>query len=191
MTTTMIEICVSDADVLVNLSLTGHLELMGKVFDKVLIPDKVLREAQKKIATRGKGMSLRDAQLERWLQVINIDTASDLTIDELNSIKIFCESYDCFLGPGELKAAALANEKNINWLVSDDKEAKKYIEEFTDINCISLFEIISLCCIVNILNLEEGKLIFDEINAIRRPTKLTFEEIVKRTKKKFTQLGLI
>ncbi len=48
-------ICVSDADILVKLCRTGYLDLLEKLFAKVVIPGRVHMEAQNKIGTHSRG----------------------------------------------------------------------------------------------------------------------------------------
>jgi predicted nucleic acid-binding protein len=60
-------ICVSDADILVKLCRTSYLDLLEKLFAKVVIPGRVHMEAQKKIGTHSRGTSMAAAVQVGWL----------------------------------------------------------------------------------------------------------------------------
>lgn len=180
-------ICISDADVLVKLSRTGNLEILRDAFSKVLIGPKVEYEAKKKIGTHGRGVSLYQAQQEKWIEVINF---GQLLPEQHSSIKSFIQSYDMFLDPGELEAAALANELGIPFILSDDRNAKRNIEEYTDVKGLAHYEILSLLIRQEKLSIEEATRIFNDINSTRtHPIGIPFHGLFNRANSRLNELG--
>jgi predicted nucleic acid-binding protein len=185
-------ICVSDADILVKLCRTGYLDLLEKLFAKVVIPGRVHMEAQKKIGTHSRGASMAAAVQVGWLEVILLNDRTRFDAIQVNSTRTFCGNFEDLLGPGELEAAALAHELDIRWLLSDDRAAKDYIEECTDIIGLSHHEILALCCLENILSEQQAREVFEAIGATRtHPVGVPFEELMRRARKRFRELELL
>lgn len=176
-----LEVCVSDADVLVKLSITGNLGLLGEIFNKIFIPEIVHAEAQRKIATRSKGVSLAQAINENWLEVISVKDKDRFLFEERQSMNVFFESAKDFVDRGEAEAAALANELRVLIMISDDRGAGKYLSDFTDIIGLTHIEILCIAIALGIKSEEEAKDIFESINATRtKPHGNSFEVLKNR-----------
>jgi predicted nucleic acid-binding protein len=134
-----------DADIMVKLARAGELGLLGRLQRVILIPEKVRREALRKIGTKGSGgASIGDGMKQGWLRVVDVYNSPEFTMEQHASIQVFINSYRDFLGPGELEAAALAHEFGVPLMFSDDREAQRYIEAFTDVKVLRLHEVITL-----------------------------------------------
>jgi hypothetical protein len=67
------------------------------------IPEKVRREALRKIGTKGSGgASIGDGKKRGWLRVVDVYNSPEFTMEQHASIQVFINSYRDFLGPGEL-----------------------------------------------------------------------------------------
>jgi predicted nucleic acid-binding protein len=73
---------VCDADIIVKLARAGELAVMGRVQDTVLVPERVRKEALKKIGTHGKDPSIADCVREGWLHVVDVYDSRQLQPDE-------------------------------------------------------------------------------------------------------------
>lgn len=181
-------ICISDADVLVKLSKTGNLHLLNQAFPQVFIGPIVEREALRKIGTHGKGISLSQAKTEGWIQVVEIVRLSP---EQKLNIKVFTQTYEPFLDPGELESAAIAHELGIPLMLSDDRTAKRYIEEYTAVRGLAHWEILSLLIKRGELSPQEAQQVFTSINETRsRPIKISFNDLHQTAIKRIIGLGL-
>jgi predicted nucleic acid-binding protein len=182
-------VCISDADVLVKLCRTGNLSILKDAFGKIMIGPTVEHEAKRKIGTHGKGISLFQATREGWLEIIDIN---GLPPEKKQTIKLFCKSYEAYLDPGELEAAALATELGVFCILSDDRNAKRCIEEFTDSKGIAHWEILSILVEQGTLPEDEAEKIFDTINITRtHPITIPFKDLHIKSLHRLRNLKLI
>lgn len=122
----------SDADILIKLIRCSKLSILPEVFSEVVIPDAVEREISRILGRSGNG-ALGEAKDQGWL--MSIDTTapgSILDAEACRSIDIFVQSFRFNLHKGELAAASLGNELGIPWLLSDDRGARRIIEDITE-----------------------------------------------------------
>lgn len=186
-----LDICISDADILVKLCLTGHLGILGKVFKQVIIVKTVEEEAKRKLGRKIKGISISEAQSQGWLKIISVNDSNILEKEQIMNIEVFKRSYDCYLHPGELESAALANELGINLFLCDDRDAKKIIERETDKRGLAHWEVLTIGIMMKVISFEEAEKIFNDINSTRtHPIKYSFRELYKKAIKRIKDLKL-
>ncbi|WP_141264537.1 MULTISPECIES: hypothetical protein [unclassified Neomoorella] len=183
-------ICVSDADILVKFCKAGFLSLLGQLFNQVIVPKKVFEEAELKIGLQARGLSLHAAQQEGWLKSIDISNPqNDLTREQKHSILSYIETYRYSLDPGELEASAIAHELGIQILLTDDRTAKRLIQEWSELICIAHWEILWLCINVNLLKMSEAEKIFQALQTVvEYPVKIPFKELMKRSSNRLNYL---
>lgn len=184
MSTNKISVCISDADVLVKLSITGYLGILGEVFEQVIIVEKVEQEARKKIGKDAKGTTLFRAQKDGWLKIISAEDRNLFDHVQRTSINLFKKEYDCVLDPGELESAAVANELQIKFFLSDDANAKRIIQHDAGLDIIGLsyWEILIWAVENKVIIHEKAEQIFNSVNSTRSyPIKGTFNELYAKT----------
>lgn len=95
---------------LIALSLIGQLDLLPALFDEILIPASVYEE----VVLHGRGRpGAREIAQAEWLTVRNLETASPLPPELLG------------LDQGELDVILLAQEVKADWVLIDEKLARK------------------------------------------------------------------
>lgn len=95
---------------LIALSLVGHLELLHALFDELLVPVSVYEE----IVLQGRGRpGAREIAQADWLIVRNPETVSPLPAELLG------------LDQGELDVILLAQELQADWVLIDEKLARR------------------------------------------------------------------
>lgn len=172
-----LDVCISDADVLVKLCKAGYLEVLGKIIKTVIIPDKVLAEVKRKVATHGKGMSISKAIDIGFIKVYAVD---DLEPIQRKSFKAFVNSFIDHLGPGELKAAALANELDIKLMLSDDRDARNFINNNTNIKCVQFYYVLRLGELSKIITYDDVEKVYEAFNSCNRfPSSLSYIEMAQ------------
>lgn len=114
---TKITAAISDADVLIKLCKAGYLNILGDVFEYLYVPAVVLSEVESKIADGENNLSLTAVRSQGWLVVIGQE---DLKPEQKLTYASFIASYTDILNRGELHATALANEMNIDIILSDE-----------------------------------------------------------------------
>ncbi len=133
---------ISNSTPLICLAKIKQLELLKKLFKKIIIPESVMKE----VMIEGKpGFSVIDNAIkEGWIVVENPK-----------------KNFNINLGKGENDAIALAKEKNDS-LIIDDSIAIK-IADSMNIKCIRTTKVIFLALEDNILNKEQAKTLFLEL----------------------------
>lgn len=175
------KVCISDADVLIKLCNAGHIEILGLMFEEVIIPEKVYLEVVKKLEHH-KDHFVKVIK-EKLIKVMNL---SDLELNQRQGIDSFLISYRDSLDDGELHATALANELGIRLMLTDDRNATRLIQFCTDIMCVTHWEYICLCISEKKLSPQDGQAVFEKINAlVSHPISVQFVELMKRAELKF------
>jgi uncharacterized protein len=102
-------IVVADAGPLIHLSLLGRIDLLPTIYGRILVPDLVYKEVQ-----AGEGMAgaseVKDAS---WIDVVQHEPEADLF-----------RSLQAQLDPGEAAALWLGTERQADWILSDDRQAR-------------------------------------------------------------------
>lgn len=129
------DVCVCDADLLIELCVVHRLSLLRALFEQVLIPGRVCSEVNAKVRKTEAEASFIAASEEGWLEVVNLRDQAKFSMQQIRSMDILMESYRRKLDPGELEAAALLSELGIEVLLSNDREAKSVILGSSDIIC--------------------------------------------------------
>lgn len=179
------QIVVSDADVIIKLYKAKHLDVLEKLYTEVIIPGRVHKEILKEVG-------LPDPLTQyNWLNKINLNDRNILNPAQIYGIEITLQSFRYALDDGEREAFALAQELGIPVLLIDDISAKRIIENNSDILGISHFEILFQTLHKRILTPEDAENVFKDINAVvDRPIKTPFDDLMKRVRKRFNDLGL-
>jgi len=174
-------VCISDADVLIKICNSGHLEILSLLFEQVIIPAKVYEEVLRKL--RRYRSHLTQAIDKQLIKIISF---SQLKPIQRQGIESFLESYRDSMDDGELHATALANEFSIDLMLIDDRNAIRLIKNCTEIICVTHWEYIHLCIASNKLAFEDGQAIFESINStVTHPIGIPFAELMKRAAEKF------
>lgn len=107
-------IAVADSSPIILLSKIGHLQLLGNLFDRVLVPDGVRAELSSEGEQRPGSRELADFG---WIEIRSVRTSGVLT------------ALLEMLGPGEAHVIALAQElEEPATLLLDDLEGRRYAE---------------------------------------------------------------
>ena len=103
-------ILIADSSALIALSVVDKLEILERLFGEVYVPRAVYNEVSQENKTESHRLSLycRDRVL---------DISSDI-------------NFNISLGLGESEAMVLYKEKNADYLLCDDKKAKKFARNF-------------------------------------------------------------
>ena len=109
----MIAVC--NTSPIINLAAVGKLELLKKLYGKIVIPEAVYNE----ITIKGKGQpGDREVTTSNWIDVIHIKD------------NILLTSYAAELHPGEAEAIILAMELNADLLIIDEHHARSIASKF-------------------------------------------------------------
>jgi len=103
-------ILIADSSALISLAIVDKLEVLEKIFGEVYIPEAVFNEISKENKTGASKL---------------IDFCEDKIINISSNINI-----NITLGLGESEAIILYKEKNADFLLCDDKKAKKFAKGF-------------------------------------------------------------
>ena len=103
-------ILIADSSALVAIAIVDKLEILDKLFGKVLIPRAVYDE-----------ITIENREESKKLSNYTKDRVEDI------SSKI---NFNITLGRGESEAIILYKEKNADFLLCDDKKAKKFAQNF-------------------------------------------------------------
>lgn len=107
-------IVVSDAGPLIYLGAVGHLSLLQRLFDRVVVPEAVWREVVVVGADRPGAAATRAAT---WIQVLPVDARAVAPLRDR-------------LDPGEAEAIVLASAVHANLLLIDDQAGRQLAAEF-------------------------------------------------------------
>lgn len=102
------DLVVADAGPLIGLAIAGRIEILGALFEKVLIPRAVLEELQIE-ASRPGSFALSKAKEEGWLSTEDVAESADMT--QLTEV----------LDRGEAEAIVLAQSKDVRLLIDERK----------------------------------------------------------------------
>ena len=102
------DLIVADAGPLIGLAIAGRVEILGALFQKVLIPEAVLEELQIE-ASRPGSFALSKAKEEGWLSAENVPENTDMT--QLTEL----------LDRGEAEAIVLAQSRDARLLIDERK----------------------------------------------------------------------
>jgi len=187
------EICVSDADILIELCSVGRLCLLQYLFAKVAIPGRVHNEVMRLIqGTKGE-VAFRKLEEDGLLVAMNLRDRETFTMQQIRSMDILMESYRQRLDPGELEAAALLCELELEVLLSNDRAAKSIITDSSDINCqcLGVEEVLTLAEVRGVLSPCEAERIFHSLNNLRNyPKRAPWSELKFRAYERILGCGL-
>ena len=102
------DLIVADAGPLIGLAIAGRVEILGALFQKVLIPEAVLEELQIEASRLG-SFALSKAKEEGWLSAENVPENTDMT--QLTEL----------LDRGEAEAIVLAQSRDARLLIDERK----------------------------------------------------------------------
>ena len=102
------DLIVADAGPLIGLAIAGRVEILGALFQKVLIPEAVLEELRIE-ASRPGSFALSKAKEEGWLSAKNVPENTDMT--QLTEL----------LDRGEAEAIVLAQSRDARLLIDERK----------------------------------------------------------------------
>jgi len=108
---------VSDTSPILNLAIIGRLSLLNDQFEKIWIPDAVLDELRSEEDLPG-SQEIRVALQDGWLGVKKVQN--------YDQVKVLARELD----RGEAEAIALALEMKAEWILADEKEARKICKAF-------------------------------------------------------------
>lgn len=183
---TKITAAVSDADVMIKLCKAGYLSILGEVFERLYVPAVVFGEVINKITTEESILSLEAARSQGWLVVI---AQEDLEPEQMSTYASFIVSYEEILDWGELHAAALANEFNINVILSDDHSAKNIIEHLFQKEGLAYWEVLYLYGKINGLKPRQLEAIHNAVNqVVDRPIGVPFNRLMKRAEQRILEI---
>jgi len=103
-------ILIADSSALVALAIVDKLDILEKLFGEVYVPRAVYNEVRQENKEESKKLELYCED-----RVLDISTAFNFNIS---------------LGQGESEAIVLYKEKNADFLLCDDKKAKKFAQNF-------------------------------------------------------------
>ena len=108
-------IVVSNTTPLIGLASIQRFELLQQLFGEVYIPQAVYAESV--IAGSGEGSAKREVSGATWIKVVNVQDrlAVDVLLDELDL--------------GEAEAIVLARELNADWVLMDERKARRKLTQ--------------------------------------------------------------
>lgn len=101
---------VPDSSVLISLSQIGQLNLLKEMFSSIVIPEEVYNEVVNRGGNRKGALEVKKAG---WIKV--------LRVDNVQMVKALAENLDL----GEAEAIALALEIGADFVLLDEKDARK------------------------------------------------------------------
>lgn len=106
---------VSNTSPLINLARIGHLNLLPRIFGRLLIPEAVWQEA----VIDGEGQpGAKEIRQADWIE--------RATVSNRQLVRSLRQELD----PGEAEAIALAVEINADWLLMDERLARQTARHF-------------------------------------------------------------
>ncbi len=110
----MSKLIIADSSCLIGLSRIGKLEVLHKLFGKIIIPEAVYHE----VVVRGEGRKgAEEVKNARWIEQQKIEN------------KLAVKAFKVNLGKGEAEAITLAFECNADFIILDDLKARQMAEE--------------------------------------------------------------
>lgn len=103
-------ILIADSSALVALSVVNQLDVLEKIFGEVYVPRAVYEEVRQENKEESK-------RLERYCKDIVVDISTPF-------------NFNVTLGKGESEAIVLYEEKRADFLLCDDKKAKRFAQSF-------------------------------------------------------------
>jgi len=137
---------ISNSSPIINLGKQGILDLLGKCFDKIIIPFEVYEEIMKKENSL-EAVSLKKGIDEGWINMEKIAVVSLLNTGNL--------------GQGEKEAISLAYEKNGNLLI-DDETARKYAS-LLNVECHGTIYALYICVLKKLIDKRKARKIFENM----------------------------
>ncbi|MFZ5901737.1 hypothetical protein ACUM6F_00615 [Desulforudis sp. DRI-14] len=182
---------VSDADVLIKLCRAGHLNLLFRTIDRVYVPAYVFSEARYVLARHACRPLLDQAGKDGLFTVVDTVQGDGLTPDQRQGMAITRQSFRFMLDPGELEALALAVEFGIPYILSDDRAARRTIEEHSDVRVLRHPDLLYICQYNAEAYCKDIKRIFRDIQA-GESHRLggSFQDIMRRSRERVKELGL-
>ncbi len=187
MALTKITAAVSDADILIKLCEAGYLNILGDVFEKLYVPAVVLHEVESKITDGENNLNLKAFRAQEWLVEI---AQEDLEPEQRLTYSSFIVSYTEILDRGELHAAALANEINIDVILSDDHNAKNIIDHLFQKEGLAYWEVLYLYGNINGIPPRQLETIHNAVNQIvNRPIGVPFNRLMRRAEQRISDIN--
>lgn len=174
----------SDTDILIHLASGDQLDILDKLFDKIVIPwavynDELPRKAKDQLDKIKSYINSTSSVCE----VINRENDTALNVAALPIIsdkRIFC-------GKGESECAGYAYAMNIPIIISDNTRDYRHFPEYIMINYIDL---LSINIEHKFIEYEEAEKIFNIINnKLEYPTGKTFDRLYSDAIKRFIDNG--
>jgi len=186
MALTKITAAVSDADVLIKLCKAGYIDILGDVIETLYVPVVVLHEVESKITDEKDIANLKTVCSQDWFVVISQE---DLEPDQKLTYASFIVTYTDILDRGELHATALANEINIDTILSDDRSAKNIIEYRFQKNGLAYWEVLYIYGDINGIPPKQLETIHNAVNqVVDKPIGVRFKKLMKRAEDRVSVL---
>ena len=164
---------VSDTDILINLGKAEELQLL---FEKIIIPQKILDEMLKN-------------EREQYTKVFRLTNDFDCIFirkDKTEDRKLYflsrdvIEHYNHFVGPGEAECAGYASALGIDIIISDNYTEFQYMDD--QFIMLTHRDLLFLCIEHQLLSKEDAKYIFEKINQnLKYPSSISFEQFLDRS----------
>lgn len=156
---------------------------MGKVFSEVLIPLRVFEEAVEELKDKS-------ALNFKWLVVKALNDHNSFSVEQRQAMAITMKSFEYELDSGEREAFALANELGIPIFLSDDRTAKRIIENASNVVGLSHIEVLLWATEADVLKPAKAQKIFHDINSVvSHPIGTPYHVLQERARERFKKLG--
>ncbi len=175
---------ISDTDILINLAKIKRLDILGFLFEKIIIPHYVY---EREIKTKaGIYYSVIVQEINKDGSIFEIlNRKKDAALNGLS--KRMIEEKKKLIGPGESECAGYATALRIPIIISDNYTEFKWLEEFIT---LTHRNILTLCVYFNDMTKEDAEEIFNRINSkLTRPTQNTFDDFYNKSINDFRKKG--
>jgi len=178
------ESTISDTDILINLAKVQELNILSKLFSKIIIPFFIYDVELRRKA--GIYYSKIEAEIKKENSIFEIVNRVDKF--EINKLaKSVIQEKKDVIGPGESECAGYASALGVSIIISDNHTEFKWLDEYIT---LTHNNILSLCVYFKLISDIEGEDIYNKINnKLNRPSSLTFDEIYTRSFRRFKDNG--
>lgn len=176
---------ISDTDILINLAKGDCLNLLGSLFDEIIIPQFIFDvELRKKSGVNYTKIIQAIDNGKSIFKVVN--RFNDKLINNL--AKDIIQEKKKLIGPGESECAGYAAALGIPIIISDNYTEFKWLEE--EYITLTHRNILTLCVYFNYISKEIATDIFNCINStLERPSGFRFEEFYNKSIRRFRDNG--
>ena len=175
---------ISDTDILINFAKVKRLDILGCLFEKIIIPQYIYDiELKRKAGKCYSYITQIVCDVDSIFQVM--DRKTDLALNLLS--KEIIEEKKKLIGPGESECAGYAAALRIPIIISDNHTEFKWLDEFIT---LTHQDILCLCVHFGEIAEMDGDNLFNMINnQLSRPTQRTFQDFYKKSMREFKDKG--